>query len=157
VSAEPNVAAREVAGTLKKEIDELRKDIGKLRTDVQEVGRDVQEERSNRLTSAEKSRERWRGTVAVILLSTLVAVMGFTFYYLVMLSSNFGELTMDEVGSVIPMVGTTLLTPLVGLIGAATGFYFGGQASAQASQDTHAAMKLVMHASQNADQQHDSQ
>jgi hypothetical protein len=71
---------------------------------------------------------------------------------LIVTGSVFGEQV-----TVIPMVGTTLLTPLVGLIGAATGFYFGGQASAQASQDTHAAMKLVMHASQNADQQHDSQ
>jgi len=79
--------------------------------------------------------------------------MGFTFWYLVMLSQNFGKLEMNEIVSVIPMVGTTLLTPLVGLIGAVTGFYFGGQVAAQASQATHEAttstMEMIMHAGQS--------
>jgi hypothetical protein len=56
---------------------------------------------------------------------------------LIVTGSVFGEQV-----TVIPMVGTTLLTPLVGLIGAATGFYFGGQVATRASQDTMDAVKV---------------
>jgi hypothetical protein len=85
-----------------------------------------------------------RGRLAIALVLTLIVVMLLTFAYLVMLSRNFGELTMDEIVSVIPMVGTTLLTPLVGLIGAVTGFYFGGQVAAQATHATQVATHEVM-------------
>jgi hypothetical protein len=71
-----------------------------------------------------------RGRLAIALVLTLIVVMLLTFAYLVMLSRNFGELTMDEIVSVIPMVGTTLLTPLVGLIGSCSSHsrYAGGYA-----------------------------
>ena len=125
---------------LKKEIiEQLRKEF------AEELSKRRREELSKR-RSLELARERWRGWITIGLLVILILVVLFIAGYLVWMSRNFGELTMDEVGSVIPMVGTTLLTPVVGLIGAATGFYFSGQASAQASQDTHAAMELLMQA-----------
>jgi hypothetical protein len=148
VKEKPSRAVVEDAGTLREEIDKLRKEF--------------EEERSKRLKSPEHAREVWRGRIGGVLLLTLIIVMLLTFAYLVMQSRNFGELKMDEIVSVIPMVGTTLLTPLVGLVGAVTGFYFGGQVAAQASQATHeattSAMKMVMPAGQpNAGQPYNPQ
>ena len=61
-----------------------------------------------------------------------------------MLSSRFGELTTDDLIALIPMVGTTLLTPLVRLIGAVMGFYYGGQTAVQGAQTaTHAASQAT--------------
>jgi hypothetical protein len=81
----------------------------------------------------ERTREKMSGQLAIALVLTLVVVMGLTFWYLLMLSQNFGELTTDDLIALIPMVGTVLLTPLVGLIGAVMGFYYGGQTAVQAA------------------------
>ena len=81
----------------------------------------------------ERARERIRGRIALVLITGLIVVMGFTFWYLLRLSRDFGVVTIDDLISVIPMVGSTLLTPLVGLIGAVTGFYYGGQTAVQAA------------------------
>jgi hypothetical protein len=92
----------------------------------------------------EVRREKMRGRLAIVLVLTLIVVMGLTFWYLLMLSSRFGELTTDDLIALIPMVGTTLLTPLVGLIGAVMGFYYGGQTAVQGAQTaTHAASQAT--------------
>jgi hypothetical protein len=84
-----------------------------------------------------------RGRLALLLVATLIVVVSLTFVYLLILSRGFGELTTDDLIALIPMVGTTLLTPLVGLIGAVMGFYYGGQtavsAATQTAEDTKAA------------------
>ena len=68
-----------------------------------------------------------------------------------MLSRNFGELTTDDLIALIPMVGTTLLTPLVRLIGAVMGFYYGGQTAVQGAQTaTHAATEAAAQAASEA-------
>ena len=67
-----------------------------------------------------------------------------TYAYLMILSLYFAaELSADDVTALIPMVGTTLLTPLVGLIGAVTGFYFGGLTAVQAASQGHAATRAA--------------
>ena len=102
---------------------------------------------------AETARERMRGRLAIALVLTLIVVVVATFGYLLMLSRNFGELTTDDLIAVIPMVGTTLLTPLVGLIGAVTGFYYGGQTAVQAaSQATNATTQGASQATSAASQ-----
>jgi hypothetical protein len=94
-----------------------------------------------------------RGRLAIALVLTLIVVVVATFGYLLMLSRNFGELTTDDLIAVIPMVGTTLLTPLVGLIGAVTGFYYGGQTAVQAaSQATNATTQGASQATNAASQ-----
>jgi hypothetical protein len=98
----------------------------------------------------DQTRERMRGVIANALIRTLIVVVGATFLYLWWLSRTFAELTPDELVTIIPMVGTTLLTPLIGLIGAVTGFYYGGQAAAQATQATQAATEATMQAATQA-------
>jgi hypothetical protein len=87
-----------------------------------------------------------RGVIASALILTLIAVVVATFVYLWWLSRNFAGLTPDQLGAVIPMVATTLLTPIVGLVCAVTGFYFGGQAAAQATQATTQATQAATQA-----------
>ena len=82
-----------------------------------------------------------RGRLAIALVFALVALMALTFVYLLILSRGFGKLTTDDLISLIPMVGTTLLTPLVGLIGAVMGFYYGGQTAVSAATQTAEATK----------------
>ena len=89
-----------------------------------------------------------RGRLAIALVLTLVVVMGLTFWYLLMLSQNFGKLTTDDLIALIPMVGTVLLTPLVGLIGAVMGFYYGGQTAVQAASQTADATKAASETTQ---------
>src|SRR5215211_7113440 len=89
-----------------------------------------------------------RGRLAIALVLTLIVVMGLTFWYLLMLSGNFGELTTDDLIALIPMVGTVLLTPLVGLIGAVMGFYYGGQTAVQAASQTAEATKAASETTQ---------
>jgi type II secretory pathway component PulF len=90
-----------------------------------------------------------RGRLAIALVLTLIVVMGLTFWYLLTLSRNFGELTTDDLIALIPMVGTVLLTPLVGLIGAVMGFYYGGQTAVQAASQTADATKAAAETTQN--------
>jgi hypothetical protein len=150
VSIEPNRGAEEYEILLREQIYELRALL--------------EEERSKSIRSSERAaaqataltREKVRGWLAGALVVTLIAVIGVTFVYLVMLSRNFADLTMHQTVSVIPMIGTTLLTPLVGLVGAVTGFYFGGQVAAQATQATQdatiSAMQMGMDAGKSAGQ-----
>ena len=91
----------------------------------------------------EKTRERMRGRLALLLVATLIVVVSLTFVYLLILSRGFGELTTDDLIALIPMVGTTLLTPLVGLIGAVMGFYYGGQTAVSAATQTAEATKAA--------------
>src|SRR5215213_8163451 len=53
---------------------------------------------------------------------------------LIWASLRASELTLDSLISVIQTIGTTLLAPLVGLIGAVVGFYSGGQTAVQGAQ-----------------------
>jgi hypothetical protein len=60
------------------------------------------------------------------------------------LSIYFAEqYSSEELTALIPMIGTTLLTPLVGLIGAVTGFYFGGLTAVQAASQGHTATQAA--------------
>jgi hypothetical protein len=139
MSAEPIVVAGENPETLRAEIDQLKKALdeersrGFLRRFVGLGPRTAEE--------TEKTRERMRGRLALLLVAALIVVVGLTFVYLLILSRGFGDLTTDDLIALIPMVGTTLLTPLVGLIGAVMGFYYGGQTAVSAATQTAAATK----------------
>jgi hypothetical protein len=148
---ESNTAAEQRA-------EELRAQIAQLRTEIED---ERQKRFLRRLLGArpappedtERTREKMRGRLAVGLVFALVALMGLTFVYLLILSRRFGSLTTDDLIALIPMVGTTLLTPLVGLIGAVMGFYYGGQtAVSAASQTAEATKQATQTASQTAAQ-----
>jgi|SRR5215207_792241 len=99
--------------TVEAELQKLKEELANLKREAQ--------------GGTDSTREKIRAILAFTLVATLIVVVGATFWYLLLLSRNFGELKTDDLISLIPMVGTTLLTPLVGLIGAVTGFYYGGQ------------------------------
>src|SRR5215210_3716605 len=144
MSTATNGAAEEDVGALRAEINELQTKLAQMA----EFRTELEAERSKgfwrrlfRLPprapeDTERARERIRGRIALSLITTLIIVVGLTFWYLLMLSRNFGALKTDDLNTLIPMVGTTLLTPLVGLIGAVTGFYYGGQTAVQAASQT---------------------
>src|SRR5215217_7543996 len=109
-----------------------------LQSELEKVRNDLDAERSKGFWSRvfrrpatdhgiEGTRERIRGKIAMSLIITLIVVVLATLVYLTWLSFGLAEVGTDDLNTVIPMVGTTLLTPLVGLIGAVTGFYYGGQ------------------------------
>jgi hypothetical protein len=154
-------------------------DIGTLRQERDFLRTQLQAERSKGLLrrlfgvsptiedtdrATETRREKMRGRLAIALVLTLIVVVGLTFWYLLLLSRKFGDLTTDDLMTLIPMVGTTLLTPIVGLIGAVMGFYYGGQtavqgahSAAQAAQQpaeaaTQAALQAMREATQVATQ-----
>jgi len=133
VSEETNVATGQDA-------EALRAEIGRLKTEL--------ELRSRTAEEMERAREKMRGWLAIALVATLIVVMGLTFWYLLILSRRFGTLTTDDLIALIPMVGTTLLTPLVGLIGAVMGFYYGGQTAAQGAQTATQAASQATQAAQ---------
>jgi hypothetical protein len=96
----------------------------------------------------EKDREKVRGRLAVWLVGLLSFVLVATYVYFMILALYFyndlpREQATQEITTVIPMIGTTLLTPLVGLIGAVTGFYFGGLTATQAASQGHAAAQAA--------------
>ena len=112
---------------LMQERDQLRKELDGARSHASQA-------------EQEKARERVRGWLALGLIGLLSFVLVATYAYLMILSLYFAaELSADDLSALIPMVGTTLLTPLVGLIGAVTGFYFGGLTAVQAASQGHAA------------------
>lgn len=78
-------------------------------------------------------RETTRRRIAFALIGTLLIVVVGTLLLVVGLSL-FGDLTTDALMAVTQTVGTTLLVPLVGLVGAVIGFYYGGQAAVQGAQ-----------------------
>jgi hypothetical protein len=86
----------------------------------------------------EQYREKMRGRLAIRLLWALIAVVVGTYAYI-----WISELNPNELNSVVPMVGTTLLTPLIGLIGAVMGFYYGGQTAVQAASQNAEATKTA--------------
>src|SRR5829696_228027 len=85
----------------------------------------------------DRARERTRARIAYALIGTLVVAIASTFLYVVTLSA--GQLSPQEIINVTPGLGTTLLAPLVGLIGAVIGFYYGGQTAVQGAQQATAA------------------
>lgn len=152
------------AEELKAQIAQLRRELAEtnaaagqrteeLTAQVSQLRSDLDAERSRRFLrrffgipprpseETEKTRERMRGRLAIALVAALVALMALTFVYLLILSRGFGDLTTDDLIALIPMVGTTLLTPLVGLIGAVMGFYYGGQTAVSAATQTAEATK----------------
>jgi hypothetical protein len=81
------------------------------------------------ITTAERTerlREQMRGWIALVLTAALLTLVLFTLLYVIL-----SGLPTDELVRVIQGVGATILTPIVGLIGAVTGFYYGGQTAAQ--------------------------
>jgi hypothetical protein len=137
--AEANTTARQNAEELRSQIAQLRDDFEQDRQ--RRFLRRLLGLRPRPLEDTEKTREKMRGRLAVGLVFALVALMALTFLYLLILSRGFGTLTTDDLISLIPMVGTTLLTPLVGLIGAVMGFYYGGQTAVSAASQTAEATK----------------
>lgn len=89
----------------------------------------------------EQYREKMRGRLAIRLLWALIAVVVGTYAYI-----WISELNPNELNTVVPMVGTTLLTPLIGLIGAVMGFYYGGQTAVQAASQNAEATKTATQA-----------
>jgi hypothetical protein len=148
--------ANTAAGQSAEELKELRAQIEQLRTVLDEERRRRFLRRLFRLPAppppsedTEKTREKMRGRLAIGLVVALVALMGLTFVYLLILSRGFDRLTTDDLISLIPMVGTTLLTPLVGLIGAVMGFYYGGQTAVSAASQTAEATKQATQTASN--------
>jgi hypothetical protein len=126
-------------------IQTLSEDNDRLREELKTVRSQAEQERA---------RERVRGWLALGLTGLLSFVLVATYAYLMILSLYFAEdLSTQEVTALIPMVGTTLLTPLVGLIGAVTGFYFGGLTAVQAASQGHAATQAATQQGAQAAQQ----
>ena len=84
------------------------------------------------------ARERTRARIAYGLIGALLVVVAATFVYVAALSVVRG-LPSEDIINVTQGLGTTLLAPLVGLIGAVIGFYYGGQTAVQGAQQAAAA------------------
>lgn len=100
----------------------------------------------------ERGRERTRGRIAYLLIGTLAAIVVATFAYIIWLSVGFGTLSTTDLINVMQSVATTLLAPLVGLIGAVIGFYFGGQTAVQAATQATQAASLGAQTAREASQ-----
>jgi flagellar basal body-associated protein FliL len=141
----------EVTGAQGDEVGNLRAEVARLRQELEEgrptgrwgrlFGRTASE-------TTEQTRERMRGLIATSLIRLLIVLVVAIFAYLWWLSRAFSDLTPDQLITVIPMVGTTLLTPIVGLIGAVSGFYYGGQTAAQAADQAAQATQATQEATQ---------
>src|SRR5215204_6438562 len=94
----------------------------------------------------DRARERTRARIAYALIGTLVVAIASTFIYVVTLSA--GQLSPQEIINVTHGLGTTLLAPLVGLIGAVIGFYYGGQTAVQGAQQAATASQKHAEATQ---------
>jgi hypothetical protein len=86
----------------------------------------------------ERTRELTRRRIAYALIATLVAVVVGTIVYIAWLTGVRG-LDPQEVINVMQGLGTTLLAPIVGLIGAVIGFYYGGQTAVSGTESARAA------------------
>jgi hypothetical protein len=135
MTAEANKAVGE-------DIRALREDIAQLRNVLAQLRQDIEAERSKQpLTGpqaqtpeeTERAREQTRGRIAYALIGTLVAVVVATIGYIAWLS-GVGGLAIEDVNNVMQGLGTTLLAPIVGLIGAVIGFYYGRQTAVQGTQ-----------------------
>jgi hypothetical protein len=98
----------------------------------------------------DRARERTRARIAYALIGALVVAIAATFLYVVTLSA--GNLSPEEIINVTHGLGTTLLAPLVGLIGAVIGFYYGGQTAVQGAQQATVASQKHAEATQEATQ-----
>ena len=158
------VEAAQGGRTLKPEIEKLRAQLEEAnqardqeRSNLQAEIKDLQEkydqESSNGFLrrlfglrpppseDTEQYREKMRGRLAIRLLWALIAVVVGTYAYI-----WISHLNPNELNTVVPMVGTTLLTPLIGLIGAVMGFYYGGQTAVQAASQNAEATKTATQA-----------
>jgi hypothetical protein len=72
--------------------------------------------------ATERVREKARGWIAAILIGALVVIVVGTFVYVIWMSARIAEMTTDDLISVLQSIGTTLLAPLIGVIGAVIGF-----------------------------------
>ena len=98
----------------------------------------------------ERVREQTRGRIAFTLIFTLVGVVLTTLVYIAVLSI-FGVLGTQEAINVVHGLGTTLLAPIVGLIGAVIGFYYGGQTAVQGTEQARqAATETASHVATQA-------
>jgi hypothetical protein len=98
----------------------------------------------------ERIREQTRGRIAFALIFTLVGVVLVTLVYIAVLSIS-GVLGTEEVINVVHGLGTTLLAPIVGLIGAVIGFYYGGQTAVQGTEQARlAATETASHVADKA-------
>jgi hypothetical protein len=90
----------------------------------------------------ERVREKARWRIAAILIGALVVIVVGTFVYVIWMSARIAEMTTDDLISVLQSIGTTLLAPLIGVIGAVIGFYFGGQAAVQVCERSTGTIRL---------------
>jgi len=92
------------------------------------------EDSSETNSNADREREKARAWIAGSLIGALVVVVVGTFVFVIWMSARAEQMSTDEVISVLQSIGTTLLAPLIGVIGAVIGFYFGGQAAVQGAK-----------------------
>jgi flagellar basal body-associated protein FliL len=115
-------------------------------------GAEDREAKAKAQEQTERDREKTRRRIAYVLIGTLVIVVLASFVYIIWLSLRSNELTQDALISVIQTIGTTLLAPLVGLIGAVVGFYYGGQTAVQGAQTATQASTQATQAAQSVAQ-----
>jgi hypothetical protein len=131
-------------GALEENLEALRKDNAELKGRLNQIQQDLASVKSEssrgfwrklfRVAAKppddmERARERTRARIAYSLIGALVIVVAATFLYIA--TSATGDLAPGDVINVMQGLGTTLLAPLVGLIGAVIGFYYGGQTAVQ--------------------------
>ena len=98
---------------------------------------------------SERQREATRRRIAYILIGTLVLVIVASFVYIIWATLRAGNLTIADLSSMVQTIGTTLLAPLTGLIGAVVGFYYGGQTAVQGAQTATQASTQAAQAAQD--------
>ncbi len=112
----------------------------------------TERERNQQKEITERDREATRRRIAYILIGTLVIVITASFVYINWVSLRADDLTIEALTSMIQTIGTTLLAPLVGLIGAVVGFYYGGQTAVQGAQSATQASSQATQAAQSVTQ-----
>jgi hypothetical protein len=115
----------------------------------QQTSEDRDSARERVRVEMERIREQTRGRIAFALIFTLVGVVLTTLVYIAVLSI-FGVLGTQEVINVVHGLGTTLLAPIVGLIGAVIGFYYGGQTAVQGTDQARQAATEASHVASQA-------
>jgi hypothetical protein len=115
----------------------------------QQTSEDRDSARERVRVEMERIREQTRGRIAYALIFTLVGVVLTTLVYIAVLSI-FGVLGTQEVINVVHGLGTTLLAPIVGLIGAVIGFYYGGQTAVQGTEQARQAATEASHVASQA-------
>jgi len=157
-AAQINEALEENLKPLRKSMDEFKGRLDQLQENVDSLKNDAESSKGRfwqfwrKLlqpdNDTDRARERTRAHIAYFLIIALVVAIAATFLYVVMLSED--QLSPQEVINVTHGLGTTLLAPLIGLIGAVIGFYYGGQRLEEHSKATEAATKTAQQATQTA-------